>query len=100
VSTCLNSTFAPAYTFGNAPRTGAYGLTGPAGLQVDISLRRTFPLHLTESSRLSVQADLFNVTNYVQFGGIGLSLGSASFGQPSSQVNNARAGQLSARLEF
>jgi hypothetical protein len=36
----------------------------------------------------------------VQFSGIGVSLGSTSFGQPSSQANNARAAQLSARLEF
>jgi hypothetical protein len=100
-STCLNSPYAPAYTFGNAPRTMAYpGLTGPGNLSLDISLRRSFNLHLTQSSALSVQADLYNVTNYVLFSGIGATLGSSSFGQPSSQFNNARAGQLSARLEF
>jgi hypothetical protein len=100
-ATLLNTAAAPAYTFGNAPRTQAYsGLTGPGFFGLDISLRRSFNLHLTEGSRLSVQADLYNVTNYVQFGGIGVSLGSSTFGQPTSQLNNARAGQLSARLEF
>lgn len=100
-STCLNSPYAPAYTFGNAARTGAYpGLTGPGNFALDISLRRSFNLHITQSSALSLQADLYNVTNYVLFSGIGATLGSSSFGQPSSQFNNARAGQLSARLEF
>jgi len=100
-TTCLNTALAPAYTFGNAPRTQAYqGLTGPGNFDLDISLRRTFNLHLTESSKLSLQADLYNVTNYVLFSGIGVSVGSGTFGQPSSQSNNARAGQISARLEF
>jgi hypothetical protein len=108
-TTCNNGPFvAPtaacllplAYTFGNAPRTAPYGLTGPGNFDLDISLRRTFPLHLGESTKLSLQADLYNVTNYVLFSGIGETLGSSSFGQPSSQFNNPRAGQLSARLEF
>jgi hypothetical protein len=90
---------APLYTFGNAPRTAAYGLTGPGNFDLDISIRRTFNLHLY-NSKLSLQADLYNVTNYVQFGGIGVTLGSATFGVPSSQVNNSRAAQLSGRFEF
>jgi hypothetical protein len=108
-TTCNNGPFvAPtaacllplAYTFGNSPRSAPYGLTGPGNFNLDISLRRTFPLHLGESTKLSLQADLYNVTNYVLFSGIGETLGSSSFGEPSSQFNNARAGQLSARLEF
>ncbi len=91
---------APSYTFGNAPRTAPYGLTGPGNFNLDISLRRTFALHLGEDTKLSLQADLYNVTNYVLFSGIGVTLGSSNFGQPSSQFNNPRAGQLSARLEF
>jgi hypothetical protein len=99
-TTCLNTPYAPAYTFGNAARTSPYpGLTGPGNFSLDISLRRTFNLHVAHSA-LSLQADLYNVTNYVLFSGIGTTLGSSSFGQPSSQFNNARAGQLSARLEF
>ncbi|HEX4155011.1 MAG TPA: carboxypeptidase regulatory-like domain-containing protein [Acidobacteriaceae bacterium] len=100
-SNCLNNpAYAPAYTFGNAPRTAPYGLTGPGIFDLDISLRRTFALHITDSTALSLQADLYNVTNYVQFSGIGTTLGSSSFGEPSSQGNNTRSGQLSARIEF
>jgi hypothetical protein len=90
---------APNYTFGDAPRTAPYGLTGPGNFDLDISLRRTFPLHL-DGAKLSVQADLYNVTNYVLFSGIGVTVGSSNFGQPSSQFNNPRSAQLSARLEF
>jgi hypothetical protein len=99
-TTLLNTAYAPAYTFGNAPRTSPYGLTGPGNFDLDISLRRTFNLHLGENTRLSLQADLYNVTNYVFFGGIGTTVGSSTFGTVSSQVNNARAGQLSGRIEF
>ncbi|HEY1741666.1 MAG TPA: carboxypeptidase regulatory-like domain-containing protein [Granulicella sp.] len=99
-TTCLNTSYAPAYTFGNAPRTAPHGLTGPGNFDLDISLRRTFNLHLGQGTKLSLQADLYNVTNYVFFGGIGTTLGSSSFGQVSSQVNNPRAAQLSGRFEF
>jgi hypothetical protein len=100
VSTCLNTAYAPSYTFGNAPRTAAYGLTGPGNFNLDISLRRVFPLHLGADSKLSLQADLYNVTNYVLFTGVGETVGSGGFGVPTSQFNNPRAGQLSARIEF
>lgn len=96
---CLNTALAPAYTFGNAPRTQPLGLTGPGFFGLDLSLRRTFNLH-AYNSKLSLEADLFNVTNYVQFGGIGVTLGSATFGVPASQLNNSRAAQLSGRFEF
>ncbi len=52
-TTCLNTALAPAYTFGNAPRTGAYNLYGPGNFDLDISLQRSFPLHF-ESSRLEL----------------------------------------------
>jgi hypothetical protein len=100
-ATLLNTSYAPAYTFGNSPRTAPYGLTGPGNFDIDISLRRTFPLHF-EGTKLSIQADLYNVTNYVFFNAstIGLTVGSANFGQVTSQFNNPRAAQISARLEF
>jgi hypothetical protein len=98
--TLANSVYMPAYTFGNAPRTAAYGLTGPGFFGMDISLRRSFPLHITETTKLNLQADLYNVTNFVQFGNVNTSVGNASFGIPSTQTNNPRQGQLSARIEF
>ena len=98
--TLANSVYMPAYTFGNAPRTAAYGLTGPGFFGMDISLRRSFPLHISEQTKLNLQADLYNVTNFVQFGNINTSVGNASFSIPSTQTNNPRQGQLSARIEF
>ena len=96
-STCLGPL---SYTFGNSPRTAPYGLTGPGNFTIDISLRRAFPLHFTEAARLSVQADLYNVTNFVQFGGINVTVGNNAFGTPTTQANNPRQAQLSARIEF
>jgi Carboxypeptidase regulatory-like domain/TonB-dependent Receptor Plug Domain len=101
ISTALtNSVYMPAYTFGNAPRTAAYGLTGPGFFGVDISLRRSFPLHISETTKLNLQADLYNVTNFVQFGNIVTTMGSSNFSTPQTQNNNPRQGQLSARIEF
>src|SRR5262249_14237700 len=97
----LNTAYAPAYTFGNSPRTAPYGLTGPGNFDLDISLRRTFNLHFLQGAKLSLQADLYNVTNYVLFSAPSVTLGSTSFGQPGGQqANNPRAAQLSGRFEF
>ena len=67
---------------------------------MDISLRRSFPLHITEMKKLNLQADIYNVPNFVQFGNINTSVGNASFCIPSTQTNNPRQAQLSARIEF
>jgi hypothetical protein len=98
--TLANTVYMPAYTFGNAPRTAPYGLTGPGFFGMNISLRRSFPLHITDATKLNLQADLYNVTNFVQFGGIGTTLGSSNFGLPGSQNNTPRQAQLSARIDF
>jgi hypothetical protein len=91
----------PAYVFGNTSRTAPYGLTGPGNYGLDISLRRSFNLHLGESTRLNLQADLYNVTNHTQFVvASAQSVGSSTFGQVTGQANNPRQAQLSGRLEF
>jgi hypothetical protein len=91
----------PAYVFGNTARTAPYGLTGPGNYGVDISLRRSFKLHLGESTRLNLQADLYNVTNHTQFTvASAQSFGSGTFGQVTGQSNLPRQAQLSGRLEF
>ena len=90
----------PDYAFGNSPRTAPYNLYGPGNYGLDISLRRSFALHLSESSKLSLQADMYNVSNHTQFSGIGTSYGSSSFGRVSGQGNLSRDVQLSGRLEF
>jgi hypothetical protein len=91
----------PAYTFGNTARTAPYNLNGPGNYNLDVSLRRSFGLHLTESARLNLQADLYNVTNHTQFVVASSSFGNSSFGQVAgTQANNRRSIQLSGRIEF
>jgi hypothetical protein len=91
---------ATAPLFSNAPRTAPYNLYGPGNYDIDISLRRSFGLPYFEGSHLLLQADLYNVTNHTQFGGIGTVFGSSTFGTVSTQANNPRDAQLTARFEF
>lgn len=101
VSTCLNSAYAPAYTFGNAARTAPYNLYGPGNYQLDLSLVRSVPLHLTESSRLNFRAEMYNVTNHTFFGVASTAVGNANFGTVTTNASyNRRAAQFSARIEF
>jgi hypothetical protein len=89
------------FVFGNTARTAPYNIYGPGNYNWDISLRRSFPLHLGESSRLSLQGDLYNVTNHTQFTVASPVFGNASFGQVSgTQANTRRSAQLSARIDF
>ncbi len=91
----------PSYVFGNTARTAPYNLYGPGNYDLDLSLRRSFALHITESSRLNFQADLYNVTNHTEFTVASAVYGNASFGQVSgTQANTRRSAQLSARIEF
>ncbi len=101
VSTCLNSSYAPAYTFGNSPRTAPYNLYGPGNYQLDIALVRSFPLHFTEAARLNFRAEMYNVTNHTFFAVASPAVGNANFGTVTSNPNyNRRAVQLSARIDF
>jgi hypothetical protein len=76
---------AAAPLFSNAPRTAPYNLYGPANYDIDISLRRSFGLHF-EGPHLLLQADLYNLTNHTQFGGIGTVFGV----QPSERSAHKR----------
>ncbi|WP_044177355.1 TonB-dependent receptor [Granulicella mallensis] len=89
-----------AYQFGNAPRTAPYDIYGPGNNNLDISLRRSFNLHILNSSRFNIQADLYNVTNHTQFSVASAVYGNASFGQVNAQANKSRSAQLSGRIEF
>jgi hypothetical protein len=94
---------APAYTFGNLPRTAAYKLTGPGTYQLDLALVRSFPLHITESSRFNFRVEMYNVTNHTWFSvaSNSWSTTATSFGQVAgTQANKPRQIQLSARIEF
>ena len=89
------------YVFGNTARTAPYNIYGPGNYNLDISLRRSFALHLTDSARFNLQGDLYNVTNHTQFTVASPIFGNASFGQVSgTQANGRRAAQITARLEF
>ncbi len=93
--------YAPAYTFGNLPRTAPYNLTGPGNYNLDLALVRSFPLHLTESSRLNFRAEWYNVTNHTQFAVASSVYGNANFGQVAPNPTASRkSAQFSARLEF
>ena len=87
-----------AYTFGNLPRTGVYGLNAPYNADVDLSVRREFAIY--ENVRLAIQADAFNVNNAVHFGAPGLNPDQASFGTLTSQANQPRKLQFNARITF
>jgi len=87
-----------AFTFGTTPRTMAYGLRNPGQKNLDLSLRREF--RLRESLKLSVQADAFNMPNWVMFSAPNINITSAAFGRISGQANSPRAVQFSSRIEF
>jgi hypothetical protein len=87
-----------AYTWGNLPRTGVYGLNAPFNSSIDLSVRREFALR--EKLKLAFQADAFNVNNAVRFGAPGTNPDQASFGTLTSQANQPRRLQLNARITF
>jgi hypothetical protein len=90
-----------AYLFGNTARTAPYNIYGPGNYQLDIALARSVPLHFTESARLSLRAEMYNVTNHTLFGVSSLAWGATNFGQVTTNANyNRRSAQLSARFEF
>lgn len=97
----VNTALAPAYTFGNSPRTAPYNLYGPGNYDLDIALVRSFPLHLTESSKLNFRAEMYNVTNHTKFNVASTAWGNGSFGQVTNDPTATRkAIQLSGRIDF
>ncbi|MCX6631760.1 MAG: TonB-dependent receptor [Candidatus Solibacter sp.] len=87
-----------AYTWGNLPRTGVYGLNAPFNSSIDLSVRREFALR--EKVKLAIQGDAFNVNNAVRFGAPGTNPDQASFGTITSQANSPRRLQINARITF
>ena len=74
-----------AYTAGNIARSAPFGLFAPHNADLDVSVRREFPIR--EQVRLAFQADAFNVNNAVHFAAPGTGIDSASFGIFSSMAN-------------
>jgi hypothetical protein len=86
------------YTWGSIPRSAPLGLFAPHNADMDVSVRRVFPLG--ERVRLAFQADAFNVNNAVHFAAPGTGIDSASFGVFTSMANSPRKLQFSARISF
>jgi hypothetical protein len=90
-----------AYKFGDAPRTAPYNLYGPGNHNLDLAMVRSFPLHITEASKLNFRAEWYNVTNHTLFGIASTAVGNGSFGQVGqSGIYTRKAAQFSARIEF
>lgn len=89
---------AAPFTFGNTPRTGAFGLKNPASLNEDISLGKNF--NVVRGTALRLQADAFNVFNRVEFGAVNQNITSASFGTVAGQANGPRILQFEAYFKF
>jgi hypothetical protein len=86
-------------TYGDAPRMAPLNLFGYNTWDVDLSIRRVFPIR--ESARLTLQADAFNLPNIVNFSAPTVGTFTASsYGTVTSQANSPRKLQLSARFEF
>jgi hypothetical protein len=98
VSTMLSSY---AYQFSDAPRTAPYNIYGPGNYQLDMAMVRSFPLHITETSKLNFRAEWYNVTNHTLFGVASTAVGNANFGQvTTNSAATRKAAQFSARIEF
>ena len=89
---------APAFTFGNTPRTLAFGLRNPNSFNQDLSVQRDFGVGGRTKLRLGLE--VFNLFNTVVFGGINTNITNANFGRVSNQANTPRVMQLKARVEF
>ena len=89
------------YTFGDAARTAPWNISGPGNYQLDLSLVRSFPLHITESTKLDFRAEWYNVTNHTLFGVASTAVGNANFGQVTQSGSlNRKSAQFSARISF
>jgi hypothetical protein len=78
-----------AFQFGNAPRNLLRGFNA---WQVDLALRREFPIH--ERLKLQFRAEAFNIFNHPIFGEIqnNLTTGTAVFGRATTTLNNQLGG--------
>ena len=90
-----------AYQISDAPRTAPYNLYGPGNYQLDLALVRSFPLHITEATKLDFRAEWYNVTNHTYFAIASTAVGNGAFGQVTSNgLANRKAAQFSARISF
>ena len=87
------------YVPGNATRVAALNLWGPSLFNLDLGLKRTFPIH--EDVKLLFEVDALNALNHVVFAAPGAVVdGGAKFGELTSVANTSRDFQLSARIAW
>jgi hypothetical protein len=66
---------------------------------IDASLFKRFQIH--ETTSFEIRGEFFNLFNTPNFGGPGTGIGSSTFGVVTlTQANDARIGQLTARINF
>jgi hypothetical protein len=87
-------TAAPAYTFGNAPRT-LPGLRTPGQRNVDLSIQK---MHSFGGRTISVRADVLNLFDDPLFTTLQSQFGTPTFGQLTAVGGYARSVQFQARL--
>jgi len=87
----------PPYTFGNLART-LPNMRSDGIHNLDFALFKTFGFGEKERLRFQLRGEAFNLLNTPQFGAPNTSLGSATFGQVTSQANNPRLIQVAGKL--
>lgn len=87
---------APAFTYGNAPRT--LGCLSPGLANWDISLFKSISIH--ERASFQFRAEALNAFNTPQFRAPNMAFGNAGFGKITQQANYPRYLQLGGRISF
>jgi hypothetical protein len=88
---------APAFTFGNAPRTDTRRRT-PFKTQTDVAFQKVEPLGGTKE--IMVRFEMINIFNNTQFNGPDTTFGSSSFGTITASRGFPRLLQLTVRFAF
>jgi Carboxypeptidase regulatory-like domain len=87
------------YVPGNAARVAALNLWGPSLFNLDLGLKRSFPIY--REAKLLFEVDALNALNHVVFSAPNAQVnGGSSFGELTSVANTARDFQLSARIQW
>jgi len=88
---------APAFTFGNSPRTQT-DMRTPFKTQTDVAIQKVEPLGGTK--QVMVRFEMINIFNNTQFNGPDMTFGSSSFGTVSATRGFPRLLQLMVRFSF
>jgi hypothetical protein len=88
---------APAFTFGNSPRTET-DMRTPFKTQTDVAFQKVEPIGGTK--QVMVRFEMINIFNNTQFNGPDMTFGSSSFGTVSATRGFPRLLQLMVRFSF